>query len=752
MPLNSAAARRIDHALPALLALVAAAFAVHRLFAYDIWWQIRAGAWILEHGIPEVDPFSYAFPAQVWIEPRWLWCVLVFGTFRVLGADGLILLKLALLALTFIPLARSTPRAPGWIVAAGGTLALALAHHRLLVRPELITWAALAFFLWVVARRRDAGSARLVWLLPAVQLVWCNAHALWILGPVTLWMTVAGEWIERRAAPRDATPDGADSRRLALVAATASAVALVNPYFLRGVAFPFQLLREISAGSFVNTAIEEVLGPFSALHFDFDVATVAYLTAIVLSVGAALLNRRQTSIARAVLWFVFLVLSLMAQRNVALFGWVAAWTLQQDLFEYHAATTRPAAQRLAATCRASLATLLLVALPLVVTDRFYIRGGSLKRFGFGVSEQRFPVRALVFARAEGLPFPVLNTLGDGGYVLFEGGERSVYVDGRLEVYGEEAIERAVRLSWSGADLDAEAERTGVRTVLVRNDPADVGLLRQLEMSPDWVAVYFDALHVIYLRREQATAELVDRLAVDWSTSAPHPVPLPAHLAAGWPAPASWWRMPDAFHDERLGSLLVGVGAHAAALPHFERAWARDPGHPRVRLFLGMLRDAAGDAEAARRLHRGLSAAMIDREDTQRAWAAIALGADRPDIAVMHFERALELGAASDVVVPGLARAAIRAGDPRRAEGALETFLRERPDAVEAWNLHAAAAARRGDAEAARERFERSLELQPDQHDVLSALAAIYDDAGEFALATEARERAEELRSGERAGG
>ena len=130
-------------------------------------------------------------------------------------------------------------------------------------------------------------------------------------------------------------------------------------------------------------------------------------------------------------------------------GFVAAFVTILNLGE---ATRRPEAtisrRYLPGVARVAVASFLVVMIPLVASDRFYRSQGSLRRFGFGVSEHRFPVRAMAFVREHGLPTPVLHALGDGGYLLFEGGPESVYVDGRLEVYGSENLERAFRVTWT----------------------------------------------------------------------------------------------------------------------------------------------------------------------------------------------------------------------------------------------------------------------------------------------------------------
>ena len=64
--------------------------------------------------------------------------------------------------------------------------------------------------------------------------------------------------------------------------------------------------------------------------------------------------------------------------------------------------------------------------------------------GHGVYFWEFgAIRALEFVRESGLPTPVLHDLGDGGYVMFAGGPGSVFVDGRVEIYGAEIEVRDV---------------------------------------------------------------------------------------------------------------------------------------------------------------------------------------------------------------------------------------------------------------------------------------------------------------------
>ena len=722
-------------------------FAVHRLFAFDVFWQIRAGEWIASHGIPRVDPFSYGFPGREWIEPRWLWCVLVHAIYESLGVNFLILIKALALCGVFGLLAACGGRQPRWAVAMGAALALVAGHERFMVRPELISFLGLSATLLCLERFRDSMRPIWIWPLPLLQILWCNAHTLWILGPVALWIVLAGELVQGPLArrlglfSRGGRLHGPALRHLAAVATAASLAALVNPYGLRGVAFPFQLFRELRGDHVFSETIAEFRGPFSAAVAAWDFRTVGLATVIAISAASFLLRRRSLVASRLALWSAFLFLALEAQRNAALFGLVAGYATMLNLGQASRDPGRRATLGLVrAAARAAVAAFVVVAVPLVVTDRFYRWQGSHKRFGFGVSDHRFPIRALAFVRQAGLPTPVLHALGDGGYVLFEGGPGSAYADGRLEVYGAENLVRAFRVTWTGEGLDEEAARTGVRTVLVRNEEGYRPLLRHLEGSGGWKPVYFDPLHLIYLRDGPDTRELIERYAFEWSAPRDRVVEPPPRVApADW-LPGSWPRAPDAFADERLGSLFAGVGNYDRALRHFAAAYEEDPRDRRVRLFLALFRAAGGKDAEARRLLDRVPASYLEEPEVHELAGRIALWASNPERALASFGRARELGASEPEASLDVARAALLAGDLDTARAELAPLAAAHPDRAEVSNLLAALEMKLGRPREAVAHLERSLEIDPAQRAVYGRLAELYAALGDRARADEMARR------------
>lgn len=735
----------LDRLVPPLLLLLVVVFSIHKIVAHDAWWQFATGEWVLAHGFPRTDPFSYATPDRPWIEMRWIFCIAIQLVRSAFGLNGLILVKAVFVAAIFALLWRAVPGARAWAASFGVAAAVALANARFQLRPELVTYAFLVVVLMCLYRYKASGQRRWLYALPFVQVVWTNAHTLFALGPVTAWIFVASEWaagwIPFGPFRREPTRLAGDRLRFAAtIAVLVTAACLVNPYFLRGALFPLQLFGQIKEGNVLNDIIDEFRSPFELAGANYFF--VSYLVVAAVSAGTFWLARRRASLSMLGIWGAYLYLSALAQRNVALFGVVAGFAIAANLSR--AAEAGDLRDRLAAavpwTARVASLAFVIVLVPAVATDAFYRRTDTAKLFGFGVAEQRFPIRALAFVRREGLPVPVLNDLGDGGYVLFEGGPKSVFVDGRLEVYSGEIVRDAVATFSTGEGFDALADRLGASTVVVRIKH-DAGLLGSLAQSTAWAPVYFDAGHVVFVRVTPETRDAVDRLRVDWEHPVAPDVDVPPGLAPrDWLA-GLWPKVGIARDQVALGQLFTNVGNLAEAQRQFEEAVARDPGEDTANLYLGLLYRARGrEADAAPLLAR-VGARTLDRGDVQILAGSIYEQAGNAPAAVEAYQRAIAAGERTFAAYSGLARAAMAAKRVDVARAALLEIAKANPNNPAVWNNLGVLSVQAGAAPDALRYFETSLRLNPNQPGVLYQVGLLKLQAGDTAGARAAFTRA-----------
>ncbi|MHC4947354.1 MAG: tetratricopeptide repeat protein [Planctomycetota bacterium] len=744
----------VDRVILALFPLSVLALGIHQIVTYDVWWQIAAGRWVLEHGWPRTDPFSYGFPDRPWIELRWLWGVGAALLSRAAGLNALIAAKCLLLLATFAALWRLPRTSRGWIVALGLFMALVPMALRLRVRPELASFLFMALTMLALHRFKTGGGGRRIWWLPALQVVWTNTHTLFILGPVLQALLLAGEVVQDRLArtglpiPRDPCPvTGGRRRTLALVLAASVAACLVNPWGLAGALFPFTLLGEIGSSNILSEAIQEFQGTFALAGL--NVFFVGYVAVAVVSAGALVLARRRLALGHVAWWAAFGFLSLLAMRNVALFALVAAAVTMIALDGWaddDAAAGGRRAGRVAVAVRA-VAALLAVAVPVTAaTDVLWRHLGGAQTFGFGVRTGHFPIRAMAFVAAHDLPRPVIGSLGDGGYLLFEGGSKSVYVDGRLEVYGPEHVETALRALQAGEGFDAVVEAAGVRTAVLRSRLLGP-LVARLEGRPDWAPVYFDERHVVYVRIDAETRDLVGRLRVDWS----RPVP-PDATPPAFAAPRPWLaglipKQPDVTPRLDLGDLYRRMGNLDEARRVFREAVALDGGHEGARLMLGLLEEAGGDAARAETLLAGVDPDRLAAPEVLVVRSEAARLAGDLEAAWTWRRRAFDAGADSDADARALARLAIRTERADEARALLDDLVARAPRDVAAWSLRGDLAFRSGRADDARRDYERSLALDPRQPRVHYNVGIVHARAGRLDAARASFEAALRLDPG-----
>jgi len=611
----------------AMLAAVAGftvVLCLRKIAAIDFWWQLAAGDWVLRHGWPRTDPFSFAAPNAPWIELRWLWEIALHGLWAAGGAAAVILAKAAAVLATFgIALAstvtRRTAAAGAWLA----LLAVLAMNNRLFVRPELASYLFLAFFLFAIHRDRERGG-RWTFALPAVQLLWVNAHPLFVFGPA-----VAGAWFVAEGVARLRSGAGASGRaslfrRSAVILGLCLAACLANPWFVRGAAFPLVLFHQLQ-GTAYSDHILELKSPFEFLRG--NPAVPAYLVMLALAAATALGNLRRLDLFWTFVVAAFAYLSLTAIRNVPLFLIAAVPFVLLNL----------RAEFLWKTSLARVRTLLyrvsLVAVPasclllawIAATNR-YTAFRNEDRFGLGVNPYAIPAGAVERLEEGGVRGEnVFCYLKEGSYLLYRG--YRVYFDPRLEVYGEDHLRRYRRAVVDEAAWRALEEEYGLRVaVLGVEGPAEMALAKRLRDSGRWRIVSIDHEAVVLLASGFAPAIPAFDPRADaagwmrrWRSVLPEPVvPCEAGLLRPLDPP---------FPYQKLGWALAYFGFEEAAEPFLRDALAVDPQLFVSNYSLGVLLSKRQDWEGAvahlsRALERVPRGTTPDPEDVERR---IAIG-------------------------------------------------------------------------------------------------------------------------------
>jgi hypothetical protein len=344
-------------------------------------------------------------------------------------------------------------------------LSLACVAGSLLARPHLLALPLLE--LWtaglLIARAEHRAPS---WKLLPLMALWANLHASFVVG-LLLILPFALEATLEESGTR-----GATLRHWGLFAAAAVAMALVTPYGIDGIIFPFRLmampsLQLVSEWSPTDFRIFQPLA--------FAVAAALY---VLLSRGVRIKPLR-ILVLLALLYF-----ALIHVRHHMLVGVIGALILAEPLAQALGAVSQTDTSRR----RTGIALAFAVIVAALIGLRFWL---PLERSDNATT----PATALAHVPIALSKTPVFNDYAFGGYLIFN--DVRPFIDSRAELYGEDFIGRYIAtIHPDDAALAAMLEKRHVRwTILAADNPA-VGALDRMN---GWHRLYTDRWAVVHVR-------------------------------------------------------------------------------------------------------------------------------------------------------------------------------------------------------------------------------------------------------------
>jgi hypothetical protein len=411
------------------------------------------------------------------------------------GMIGIGLLRVAFALATFAILWLSAGQRgvrSSALLGLGFAIALLTWEVRLMSRPELASSLCLAAQLYLLRRHADSGDRRFLFATVPLQLVWVYSHALSTFGIAVLGLYAATSLI------------GGLRRRLVdpapwLALAGATAVMFLNPYGARGVLFLWDLESRIEPGNPFADSIVELMSPFSesaarlpALRF-FKIMLIA-TTCVVMA------RARRISLFDLAVVALFGTLAAMRMRVVGLFA-IAALPVALEAASGMGRSFAPSLR--VRTARTGTFAAVVVTLALAFLCEQTISGGLYAinrypiRFGYSESPAVFPVGTVRTLEESALGGRIFNAIEHGGYLaMHRGPSEKTFIDGRLEVMGEEFYLEYLR-AISGAGWDELQARYRPTVALV---PANFReLIVRLQADPAWSLVDVDAVAFLFAR-------------------------------------------------------------------------------------------------------------------------------------------------------------------------------------------------------------------------------------------------------------
>ena len=463
----------------------------------DFWWHLATGKYMaLHHAIPHYDVFSLTARSHRWITHEWMTELLFYGGWLLGGATLISLLTGVVIALAFwvTYLAARERGAPAAVSAPIIALSAFACAHTWGARPQMISMLLTALFGLAITRMLVRGqSAPPLWL-PLVMIFWVNLHGGFIFGVALAAIAVAGaliqDWFRMSRRTDEALPPRKpriNARRSIVVVLLTALATLLNPNGLAGALYPFSYLGNNASTRYISEWVSPDFHQSNYLFFE------AFL--FVLLVGA-MANPRRVRLVDGLILLPFLYLSFDSVRNMNLLSVLAApmaaeWVTGALGMRRGAEPKAWASERRRSTTNWLCVGVLGVALLLVTAVGVDSQGQA------AAVKKDFPVGALRYIQAHGLPARGFDSYNWGGYLIWNWyARRAVFADGRPDMYGDAFMNSYISAYEGGGSWSHILDANALCYVLV--EPGS-GIARAMSTARGWHIRYQDAVSVLYLR-------------------------------------------------------------------------------------------------------------------------------------------------------------------------------------------------------------------------------------------------------------
>jgi hypothetical protein len=459
----------------ACFALFAWALQLRPLQDNSFLWHLTTGHWILDHGIPRHDLFSFSAPRAPWVVQSWLAEVLYGAIDAAVGPFGLRLLRAAVSALAAFLIFKLAARLTGDRLRAATltTAALAASFTLWAERPLLLGLLALVGLLWIVEVPDSFLGRRPLVFVPVLLWTWANVHGTFALGFAYLGAHLVGGVLDGESLRH--------SRQRTLLGATflALGACLINPLGISLLTFPVQLL---SHGGILSHVTEWRSPDF---HGFIGLLFLAWLGIFTVAVAG---SRRRPSRRDLLVSISFLFLGFWALRNVALAPIVTLAVVARAVAVHD---SKP--ERRTAFNWAVLAVLVMVGLSATT------QAAALDDYDFST----YPVKAMKVVEDRGLlGTKLMTTDAWSGYVIHEyWPKQQVFMDDRFDMFPATVADDYLKVFGVKEGWQDVLDRYGIQVVVW---PKDKALTQVLDLADGWQRIYGDEVGGVWVRRDPST--------------------------------------------------------------------------------------------------------------------------------------------------------------------------------------------------------------------------------------------------------
>ena len=472
-------------------------------------------SWSEKMEVLNTNFYSFTENNFPFVNHHWLSGVVFYFIFILGGFKGLSFFYIFLSCLSFYILFRIAKNEAGLEVASIlSILVLPIITQRAEIRPEVFTYLFLASFfyiLWKWTKEEITEESKLrdkkyLFLLPILMLLWINLHVGFIFGFLLLgsfWISEFVNFCKTKKIKR--------IKWLTLISLFSAILSLINPFFIKGLFYPFRIFENYGYLVLENQSISflENLNITNGLHFGLIkfLYTLALLSfALPLFVKKDL---RKFPIQNLIIFVATSIWSYFAVRDFPIFSLLFLPIVAYNIGFFFSKNENNIGKNLSIT----FLVITLVWFSLTSFSRIKEKESS---FGIGLMPK---VNAAVeFYKYQNIKGPIFNNYDIGGYLIFHlFPEEKVFVDNRPEAYSVDFFQKIYvpaqekREEW--LKLDQKYNFNSIFFSHLDLTPWGQNFLIQEVSDFAWAPVFADEYNIIFLKRNTQNAEIIKKYEI-----------------------------------------------------------------------------------------------------------------------------------------------------------------------------------------------------------------------------------------------
>jgi hypothetical protein len=447
--------------------------------------HLLTGKYILNYrAIPRTELFIHPYlnHPNASHASEWLSDVIFYSTYIYTGLAGVVVLSALIIASTFTLIyskisTRLNLRIPVFIIVAWGAVASSM---NWVTRPHLISMFLLAIWLiWADQLRR--GEKIPLWRFPILMLVWSNLHGEFIAGILVLLAFSVG-WAIDYLLDRTGTSLNI-GKNIWLTLLFSTLASFLNP---GGTGSWVGILGFVNNQYLMSRMMEANTPNFQMPEMRVLLGLLAF------SIFLLAINKEKLSAGQGLLLAGFSAMSLIAVRNVHLYGVVAPFVLAETLIVTRNIPLLNRLENTLQTVEGKIAGILWPVMAVFILSAIVITNSFAHTF-YQFTPPMFPVQATEWLENNPQNGKMFNDLNWGGYLAFHlWPGQLTFIDSMADVTGEVTMQYETAITLADNWHDIFEEHNIEWAIIESNSP----LASALEKEYQWQVLYEDDTAII----------------------------------------------------------------------------------------------------------------------------------------------------------------------------------------------------------------------------------------------------------------